>query len=185
MKKLTLGLSALALAVAGTAYAAQDGQKHGPDADGNGVVTRAETQAFAARMFTRMDANKDGKLTEADRTARREARRTAMFAKLDSNSNGQVSREEFMTFDRDGDGKDGKHHRMGREGGHGGKGMMAMADTNKDGAVDKAEFAAGALKHFDQMDANKDGQVTKEEGQVARKAMRAKWREMKQDRTAS
>lgn len=177
MKKITLGLSLAALVAGGAAYADHHGQRPDMDTDGNGVVTRAEAQAHAGTMFAKMDANGDGKLDETDRAARKEERRTKMFEALDADSNGQISRSEFMAGNMRGgpDGDGGKHHRMGKRGGHGK--MMEMADANKDGAISKAEFTAGAMQHFDRMDANKDGQVTAEEKQAARDAMRAKWRE--------
>jgi Ca2+-binding EF-hand superfamily protein len=175
MKKLTIGLSVVALAMAGTAFAApgQGGQARWGDADKNGTLTRAEAQTHATEMFARMDANKDGKLDTADR----EARRTAMFDKIDTNKDGQVSREEFSAKRPDGERRGDGRHRMGHRGGgkgwggHGG-GMMRMADANKDNAISQAEFTAAAQQRFDRTDANKDGQVTKEERQAARTAMR-------------
>jgi Ca2+-binding EF-hand superfamily protein len=179
MKKLTIGLSVAALAIAGAAYAAP-GQRG--DADNNGTLTRAEAQAHATAMFTKMDANKDGKLDTADR----EARQNARFDRIDTNKDGQISRQEFAAgHDRGGPGAeqagqrpDGKH-RMGHRGGRGWGGpggprgdMMQLADTNKDGAISQSEFAAASLQHFDRADANKDGQVTKEERQAAFKSMR-------------
>ena len=68
MKKLTIGLSVAALAIAGTAYAGQHGMRG--DGNGDGVVTRVEAQAKSAEMFARMDANSDGKIDAADREAR-------------------------------------------------------------------------------------------------------------------
>ena len=69
MKKLTLGLSAAVLALAGAAYA-QPGMHAKHDTDGDGVVSRAEAQAHADQIFSRMDANSDGKLDQADRDRR-------------------------------------------------------------------------------------------------------------------
>jgi len=187
MKKLTtrnlaLALSLAATAIVGTAYAQQTAPAK-RDADGNGVLTRAEVQTHSAERFTRMDVNKDGKLDQADR----EARRNEMFDRLDTDKNGQLSREEFSArpqhgeaMAQRGEGEDGKrwgkrHHR--RHGGMmGGMMMGRMADADKDGAVTQAEFTAAALQRFDAMDANKDGQVTKEERQAARKTMREEWR---------
>ncbi|HQR51342.1 MAG TPA: EF-hand domain-containing protein [Methylophilaceae bacterium] len=40
---------------------------------------------------------------------------------------------------------------------------LAEADTNKDGSIDKAEAQAMHDKHFDKMDANHDGKLSKEE----------------------
>ena len=180
MKKLTLGLSVAAFALAGAAYAA-------PTATNNGTLTRAEAQAHATEMFAKMDANKDGKLDSADRQARQNAR----FDRIDTNKDGQISREEFSARHpaRAQDGtssatakperKHDSKHRMGHHGRKGWSGhgrMMRAADTDKDGAISQAEFTASALQRFDSLDANKDGQVTKEERQAAFKAMRDKAR---------
>lgn len=203
MKTIAIGLSAAALMLAGGgAYAAQGQGTRWGDADGNGVLTRAEAQTQAAARFGRLDQNKDGKLDQADRQLAREARKTRMFERLDTNKDGQITKAEF-TADRgpangarrmasaeqgavkqdgvkhDGRGRGG--HRWGGRGGHRGGGMMMgkMADANNDGAVTQAEFAAAALKRFDTIDANKDGQVTKEERQAAREQMKAKWQQMR------
>jgi Ca2+-binding EF-hand superfamily protein len=182
MKRIAIGLSAAALAIAGTAYAAHHEGRSMPDADGDGVVTRSESQAHAAAMFARMDANGDGQLDQTDRAAKRQERRAKMFEGLDADSNGSITRDEFMAFERPGKGmgkgEGGWKHRMGhRGGGHHGKMMMKMADTNNDGAVSQAEFTASAGKRFDSIDANNDGQITKEERQAHHQEMRGKWRD--------
>lgn len=171
-KKMTIGLSVAALALAGVAYA-QPGMFAKPDANGDGVVTRSEAQAHADQMFARMDVNGDGKLDQADR----EARHAAMFDRIDTNNDGQISKAEFEAKPRWGKG-DGEGKRGGwghKRGHHGGMKMMRMADTNNDGAVSKAEFTAAMLQHFDKADANHDGKVTKEEHEAARAAMRDQW----------
>jgi hypothetical protein len=60
---------------------------------------------------------------------------------------------------------------------HDGKGASCMhpgqkfteADTNKDGSVDKAEAQAMHDKHFDKMDANHDGKLSKDEMAACKK----------------
>lgn len=189
MKTFAIGLSA-ALALAGSAYAAQGQLKNRGDADGNGVVTRAEAQTQAAERFARRDVNKDGKIDAADRQAVREARKTRMFERLDTDKDGQITKAEFFAERAPGKrvasgepGNDGMRHgrrghgRHGR-GGHGGMMMGAkMADADKNGAITQAEFAAAALQRFDALDANKDGQVTKEERAAARERMKAEWQQ--------
>jgi len=179
MKRLTTGLALAALAAFGAtgsvAYADHHGGRHTPDADGDGLVTKDEVQAHSAQMFARMDANGDGKLDEADREVRRQERREEMFARLDADNDGQVSKQEFMAFEHEG--KRGQHRRMGDWRGNRGNMMALRADANRDGAISQAEFTEGMLKHFDHMDANKDGKVTKEERDAARSEMRDKWRE--------
>ena len=54
----------------------------------------------------------------------------------------------------------------------GGRGGFAMhhfeqMDANKDGKVTRAEMLSGATQHFDKADANKDGKVTPEERKAA------------------
>lgn len=188
MKKWMIGLPIAALAMTGGAYAQQTTKP----AD-NAVMTKADAQARAVAMFAKMDVNKDGKLDQADRAARFEERRGKMFDRMDTNKDGNITRAEFTTMkpraDRGAEGgkmagkmerggKDG--HRGHRGGKHGmGRGMMGghMADTNGDKAVTQAEFTAAAAKRFDALDANKDGQVTREERKAAREQMRAEWQE--------
>ena len=179
MKTWIIGLS-LATIAAGSAYAVES-QRGNPDRDGNGILTRAEAEAKASAMFARMDANKDGQIDATDRAARKAAR----FDAIDADKNGQISRAEF-TAERphrmkghgagmQGDELGGDHRMGGRR--HRGHMMGAMADADKNGAITQAEFTAAAALRFDRTDANKDGQVTKEERQALRGQMRQQRRE--------
>lgn len=212
-RKLTLGLSVAALAIGGAACAQapstppQDGprmERPKIDANGDGIVTRAEAQAAATAMFARLDVNKDGKLDQADRELGRQQKRDKMFARLDTNGDGSISKAEFAAQkgpegrgpegrgpEGRGPGKDGHGPRGGHGHGRGhgphGGGMMAMArdaDTNKDGAISQAEFMAAAMKRFDAEDTNHDGQVTKAEREAAHAAQKAKWEARKADKKA-
>jgi len=187
MKKLAIGLSAAALALTGTAFAAHHEGRVKPDSDGDGVVTREESQAHALAMFAKLDVNNDGLLNTADRELRRKQRREKMFAKLDADNNGSISQDEFMAFEgpgkhrkgmgkADGEGP-GKHHRRGMRGHGGGMKIMKMADSNNDGAVSHDEFTAAAANRFARIDSDNDGQITKEERQAHRQEMRGKWRD--------
>ena len=59
------------------------------DADGNGVITRAEFDKFRARR--QQQAARQGRLM-------RNAGRRASFAMLDANGDGKISRQEFDRF---------------------------------------------------------------------------------------
>lgn len=190
MKKLALAASLATVAIAGLAYAA-DAPMGGNLMDRpamNQTVARADALARAGQMFDRMDANRDGKLDLADR----EARRTAAFDRIDANKDGAISRAEFTAMrPQGGMGRESmRHGGMRHEGmnhggmnqgarmGHGmhGRGKMAgmmlrMADSDRDGAVTRAEFTAAATARFDRMDSNHDGQLTSAERQAARAAM--------------
>ncbi|ALC11971.1 hypothetical protein LH20_08415 [Sphingopyxis sp. 113P3] len=195
MKKMTiLTLGAALIAVPALAAPGERGMG---DADGNGVLTRAEAQTAAANMFAKLDINKDGKLDAADRAARQAAMQAKRFAALDANSDGSISKAEWDQHNsnreakraewkekrsaRAGEAGEGKHAMRGlrgKRGGHHGmrghQGMMMKADTNGDKAISQAEFEAAALARFDRLDTNKDGQVTAEERQAQRAAWKAK-----------
>lgn len=189
---LTLGAALIAVPVLA---APGGGHRNMGDADGNGVLTRAEAQASATQLFAKMDANKDGKVDASDHAARRAEMQATRFAALDANKDGSVSKAEWDQHSADraakraergdkradaGEAREGKrgdgmrgHH--GKRGGHGGgMGGWMKADTNGDKAISQAEFTTASLARFDRMDANKDGQVTAEERQAARQAMRGK-----------
>lgn len=187
IRKISLAISAAALAIGGIAYAQMSGGHPKIDADGDGVITRAEAQTSATAMFAKMDANKDGKLDQSDR----EAMLGNKFTMLDTDKNGSISRQEFMAghkgmhgrgepgmMGRGGHGMDGHH---GRHGGHHGGMMMKMkmADANNDGSVSQAEFTAAANKRFETADSNKDGKISKEERDAARQKMKAEWKATK------
>lgn len=193
MKKIVLGISAAALALgAGALYAAAP---EGPAGD----VTWAEAKAKADEMWAKLDVNKDGKLDQADR----DAKVLQKFDAIDTNHDGSISRDEFLAHHNAmrGPGVDGpgagpgeghRWHRGGRGGPqgrgpgpdgpamHGGMmgspGMvLRMADANKDGVVTKAEYDAAVKAHFDRVDTNHDGKISKEERKAARDAMRARF----------
>ncbi|WP_456417177.1 hypothetical protein [Thiolapillus sp.] len=58
--------------------------------------------------------------------------------------------------------------------------FMQQLDSNKDGAVSKAEFLAPQEKQFANMDANKDGVVDRAEIEAVEKAMREQMQKMHQ-----
>lgn len=183
MKKLTLLLGSFAVLAAVPVLAQPSpGGRTKVDADGNGVLTRAEVEADVARRFAKLDANKDGKVDEADRAAHRADRQNAMFAALDTNKDGSVSRAEYDAAAAARDAKRaerradwaerreaGKHGGEAMRGQHGrrrhggGDRLLSMVDANGDKAITLEEMRTAALARFDRIDANKDGQVTAEE----------------------
>lgn len=195
-RKIALGLTLAATALAGTAWAEQAAK---PDRPAPVTVTRAEAQTRATAKFAELDVNKDGKLDRADHAARREARRTAAFDRLDTDKNGQLTRAEFTAAPQRGEGREGWGNRRGGPdgpgghrghgrhfggGGRGGPDGGPGADANKDRVLTQAEFTASALQRFDRADANKDGKVTPEEHQAARQAAREQWRANRAERQA-
>ena len=195
MKKLTLGISALTLVLAGAAMAADTPT---PPAGPDKVLTRAEAKTRAEAAFAKLDLNHDGKLDKADRAVRIGEH----FDKIDANHDGTISRDEFIAAHeamRDGPshGQPGMGQPgMGRpdmpppppgagprgpegrgpehrppHGGFGGAPIMfeilRLADPAHTGSITKDAFVAASLKLFDETDANHDGKVTPEERRAA------------------
>lgn len=150
---LMLSLAAVvAIAASGVAYA----QAERAPAERPGM-TRAQVQERTAEAFARMDLNKDGVLSQADR----EAREKAMFERIDADHDGAVTFAEFnaqrdQRADRRGPGGPRAARGMGR-------GMARGADADRDGTVTQAEFSGAALARFDRADANKDGKISGDE----------------------
>lgn len=203
MKKTTLAMSAAVLALTGTAVFAA--APKATDADASRSMTRAEVVAKAGEMFAAMDANNDGVVNAADR----DARRTQMFDRMDTNKDGSLSRDEFNAAHQmpntipgatqqgpaqgahnhgpmAGHEAGAKDHRGPDKNGRGGMMMgqmlLKMADTNKDGAVTRAEFDAALNNHLDKVDANKDGTITAAERRAAHAEMK---KQMKPQRGAA
>ena len=183
MKKIILGSSLAAMLMAGGIAVAAPGGPRGGDRDKS--VTRTELIARVDARFAKMDVDKDGKLTAADRAAMHKARTDQRFATMDADKNGQISRAEFdaageKRMGRRG-GPDGGHGKMGRGGkhhgmGHGGPGMGRGGPEGPKADVTLEQFRANALARFDKQDANKDGTVTPAERKASREAMRAEWK---------
>ena len=146
------------------------------DADKDGSITSQEMGSFRGRLgkgklsegaeprvmihegpmrdpgaaFDRLDVNKDGVISRDEFTKAREQRIEKRV----------VMREKIKEARKDG--RLGAM-RMHRRDGMGSARMIVMADTDKDGRITLTEAETLALQHFDQMDANRDGQVTREE----------------------
>lgn len=134
MKRLMLAATAFAL-IAGSAVAQDRPDPPSPDLDHDGRVTLAEFKKMEAqreaRMFARLDTNKDGKITQAefDAAPRRESQagqqappaggRGRFFQMMDKNGDGAISKAEMEAM---------------------GQRRFDMADTNHDGWLSKGEL---------------------------------------------
>jgi hypothetical protein len=111
-----------------------------------------------------------------------------MLEHADTNQDGTVTRDEFLAartqmftrFDRNSDGvlddADRREHASPQSGEHGGK-MREQIDANNDGKVTKEEFTSAGAPLFDQADSDGNGVLGKEELE----AVKAKAKERAQE----
>ncbi len=109
------------------------------DEDGDGVVTRAEFTAMSAKHFDQADADHDGKVTRAEAEAAHKLMMAAMGGRMKGRMEGAMG-ERLRSADKDGD-----------------------------GAISAEEAKAMPMlaEHFDEVDTNHDGKVTREEMKAA------------------
>ena len=110
------------------------------DADGDGRVTREEMQGMAARRLVKADADGDGAVSRAEllahATEQAVVRVDRVLARLDANRDGLIGADEMS-------GETRAARRFDR------------LDTDKDGAISRAEFDAARArqeKHRGQTD---------------------------------
>lgn len=158
-------------------------------------TTRADVQARVAKAFAKLDTNHDGFITkdelsaiEAQREQKMEQRAarfdpSKMFDRLDLNHDGKITvAEAEAARSQHAEAKGGQPAKAQATGFHG---LLARADTNKDGVITRDEFnamgqqikarmekagvARGSMasRMFERADTNHDGKVSLQEMQSA------------------
>lgn len=197
------GVAALALAVAAGGALAQSqpqgqiqGQTQAPasprahalrgDADRDGRLSQAEFVEGRAARLAAVDANRDGSVTrdemQAAMQARRAQRADQRFAKLDANGDGSITRAEFDAGHAARGDHPRPHRAMRRMGGH--RGPHAQPARER-GPVVIAEVRARAAERFAKLDVDGDGFVTAQEQRTARQAQVQQRRAQRQARRQS
>lgn len=120
-----------------------------------GAGRRGGGGGMGEKMLARIDTNGDGLISKAENRAAVEAR----FARMDADKDGTVEAGERRGPGMGQRGERGERGRMGRRGGEGHGGLMRMADTNRDGAVSRAEYDAAMAQRFAKLDTNRDGKL--------------------------
>lgn len=126
------------------------------DKNGDGEVSRDEFMALHSEMFAKLDADKNGRLSKAERESGHEAHLKA----LRGGDHAMVLRGPHGPGER-------RAHRIELH--HAGEGPGEM-DANKDGKISPEEFTAPMKKAFESLDADKSGFL--EEGERAHGPMR-------------
>ncbi len=139
-----LALAGIAAAALATAALAEKKPLDGPDGP------------MMLQRFDEMDADKDGKVTEAEI----EAWHTARFTAADADKNGQLSADELTAM---------QIARMQERMAERSKKMIERLDVNADGQPSAEELAKMGKREtpFQRADADGDGGISKEEAQAA------------------
>jgi Ca2+-binding EF-hand superfamily protein len=157
------------------------------DTNDDNVVTMDEFKDAAAKRFETIDKDNNGVVSTEEFQSfiehKREERQEQRFQSMDSNDDGQVTREEYISYklkraesrfqgmDVDQDGVVSKEEyearRSGWSGhrhGHYGRGkIFAKLDANNDGQLTREESLAAWTNWFKRIDANGDQVVTADE----------------------
>ncbi|MCF7848372.1 MAG: sulfatase-like hydrolase/transferase [Kiritimatiellales bacterium] len=132
-------------------------QGSGPAGQREGGRAPRSTEDFLERF----DSNKDGQVSKKEFTG--PANR---FPMLDQDGNGIITKAEFEAAPPSGQRGGGTDRQgqqsAGRKGGRGGSGFLERFDANKDGQVTKEEFT-GPAERFPTLDKDGNGIISKDE----------------------
>jgi len=139
------------------------------DADGNGRLSPDELkqmrQVMAKMRFDKADTNGDGRIDHDEFMAQADKRADAMFKRMDANDDGTLSTEESMRA---------HHAHRGHKGHHGkrhGDGDNTHHDKKADGARDMKSDKDHGKRWFDRMDADSNGEISRDEWATAMQKM--------------
>jgi Ca2+-binding EF-hand superfamily protein len=119
-----------------------------------GLVVAAAVAVAGDDTSARADTDNDGRISAQEHAAAAQAK----FQRMDANHDGKLTADERAQ--RRAGAEDAGSHRRG----------MASMDADNDGAMTRAEHAAGAQAMFDRMDANHDGKLAADEMSQRRRA---------------
>ena len=117
----------------------------------------AQTRAQAIELASKTDANHGTRISRDEFMSERAAR----FDRLDGNHDGFIDESDAPLFVR----ANAERMQAFRR-------MLAMADTNHDGRVSRAQYLAFSAHMFDMLDTDHDGYVDRSALQQAAQRMR-------------
>jgi Ca2+-binding EF-hand superfamily protein len=153
------------------------------DRNGDGVLTASELPARMQNLFTRADANHDGKLTRDEVRAlaakqtlptgsQKQQSNDPVFLALDTNHDGVISPAEIsaaktslMALDKDHDGEISAVEMRPPQASPADQAehFLGENDSDKDGKISKAEAPERMQAQFEAIDKNHDGYLDREE----------------------
>ncbi len=137
-------LKYLPLVIAAAGIAALVGSRS--FADGHDMGPEGGHGHWGRWLFQEMDANKDGKVAQAEI----EAFEAARAAEIDANHDGKITADEIQAFR--------EKERAKRE-----AAMLARMDANGDGSVSVQEYEAAQTWRLARMDRNGDGMIDEQD----------------------
>ena len=144
LKQRYLRYLPVVIAVAG--IAALVGSRSFADGNANPMGPDGGHGHWGRWMFQEMDANHDGKVTQAEIDAFEAAR----AAEIDTNHDGKITADELQAFH--------EKEKAKRE-----AAMLARMDTNGDGTVSVQEYEAAQTWRLARMDRNGDGTIDEQD----------------------
>ncbi len=165
---LTLGVAAAALILVPLGFAVADDMRggwHGKSKHhmGRGFGPRAER--MVDRMFERADTNDDGVISAEEIVAVQAER----FKRIDRDGNGEVTLQEIADMQ---DAARQARRDMRASRGISRVGGFVEADADNNGSISAAEFAAIPHPRLERLDANDDGDISREEVEAMKQQMR-------------
>jgi Ca2+-binding EF-hand superfamily protein len=150
IKTLLIALSA-AILIPAFAQAKPEGER--PEGKGD--------RPNPGQLMKKLDTDENGSISKEEA----KGPLAKNFDKIDANSDGEITKEEFAKASQ-------KMRERRKEGGEPGE-MFAKMDANESGSISKDEAGERLLEHFDEIDSNSDGELTKEELRAAAEARHA------------
>jgi len=144
----------LLMACATAAMATETAPSMKGDINKDGFMECGEAKAFASERFTKMDANKDRKVTMIEM----EDGMTSTHKEMDTDKDGLVDVEEMVTYWCGAAPKGANAPKNGNK-----QPQFRKMDKNNDGKLSVNECVAVFTVRFHNADANKDAKVTKQE----------------------
>jgi Ca2+-binding EF-hand superfamily protein len=169
-RKLIIGSLIAALAVPAITAVAKDGPSKGHhgakmferlDTNKDGEISFEEMTVKSSERFEKLDKDGNGTISVEEMTVRKKE----FFDKLDADGSGTISQEEAKAFrEKKGERKKERHATR----------IMERFDADKDGKISREEYQSVVMERFDNADTDGTGFITIDQVQDLRGKMKKK-----------